>query len=735
MRNGWLSMVLVTLIACGGGDDGESAASFDASTADTTTDDSGSADAARDTDIGPACDGQDPDQSLGDVTWLTLDGASEERFTFADLPFDTQDNGGVPFDLHREAVFGANGFRADGPMRVVGAQVRFDNLSAEVAPVPVTAWPDFGANGFDFRWDTPLQTAAVCLSASDNDRWATVRFDPPIELRQFERVFVGYAREALAEGERHGPELMMENVQAEEPYIAGARWPAWDADGMYGGTSSPWYTWQVRLAVEPTPRVADDATWFEKTEGFRAGSRVAFGDFDNDGDDDLMTNGPTLYENRDGTFVDITGAAIPNGVTGANGGVWADYDDDGCLDFFATGGRDRLLRSTCDGRFEDATAASGIDDTQAEVDCNGDGLPEPAPTEAAAWFDADGDGDLDLYLANYECTSEFASYVNYRDRLFLNERGVFTDASEQLIDARDAGRGVTPVDLDLDGDTDLFVSNYRLDANYVYEQRGGELVEVARQTGLQGSEVRGAFGHTIGTAFGDLDGDGDLDVVMGNLAHPRFYDFSDRSFVGLNDGFGVFEDRSAASGFRYQETYSSPVLFDADLDGHLDLLLTAVYVGRDADFYVGNGDGTFALANHEAGIALDNGWGAAAADTDLDGDLDLVAYDHFENRGEPDAHWVQVRAVGVGRNLSAIGAIVEVHAGDQTWVRFVGGGEGTGCQSSFTQTVGLGERSAIDRIVVRFPTGEAVTIDAPDVDARHWVYADGTTTQGFAPRR
>ncbi len=672
-----------------------------------------------------------------DIEWVVFDGVSDELLSFAARPFAPQDTAdGGTIDLNDAAVYGGNGFLFDVPVQVVGASVRFTNLTDSPTAVTVQAWPDFGANGFDFAWEAPVATATRCLSSSDDGAWVDVTWPEPIELPAYDHLFVGHARAAVT-GDDRGPELMFENVQADEPYFAGVRWPDWDPQATYGGTSSPWYTWQVRLAVRRQPVVEPGEQRFARVEGFRANSRVAFGDFDHDGDDDLMTNGPTLYENQDGVLVDITAAAFPAGVSAqTNGGVWGDLDDDGCVDFVGTGGRDIVLRNNCDGTFTDVTDASGVDDTQNVRDCDGDGQPEHAPTEAAGLFDADGDGDLDLYLANYECTSQFASYQNYPDRLFLNRGdGTFDDGSDRLIDATDAGRGVTPTDLDLDGDVDLFVSNYRLDPNHWYEQRGGDLREDAHQRGLRGVEQQGAYGHTIGTAFGDIDGDGDLDAVHANLAHPRFYHFSDRTVVNINDGYGVFTDEAAERGIRYRETHSSPVLFDADNDGDLDLFITAVYAGRASDMYLNDGTGHFIPANHETGLVIDNGWGAAASDLDNDGDLDVIAYDRFDNRTDDEAHWLQVRPVGVGRNVSAIGAIVEVTAGDRTWVRVVGGGEGTGCQSSFTQHVGLGDVARVDRVVVRFTTGEVVELDAPEVDKRIWVYADGEHGSGWAPPR
>jgi len=386
----------------------------------------------------------------------------------------------------------------------------------------------------------------------------------------------------------------------------------------------------VEYDVDPTP-----GTFADVTGDVPVGSRHAWGDYDDDGDDDLVA-GNILLRNDAGLFVDVTESA---GLAGGSmhGGVWGDFDNDRCLDLFAfsqsTRDNDVLFRSNCNGTFTDITTAAGIDDSQSYYFCDGDTDQSHQPSHAAAWWDIDADGFLDLYVANYSCGGLY-----YSDQVVRNNGdGTFSDWSGEhgFSSQRLASRGTAPIDFDRDGDVDLLVNTYRLQTNLMFVNNGdGTVNELAGTLGLAGhADFHGGatyYGHTIGVAWGDLDNDGDFDLIEANLAHPRFFGFSDKTRVLLRDGDG-FVDISgdwaypaSEAGLRYQETYSVPVLADFDNDGVLDLVISAVYDGRPTDFYRGVGDGTFVLDAYGAGIEVRDGWGMAASDFDNDGDVDLA---------------------------------------------------------------------------------------------------------------
>jgi len=497
------------------------------------------------------------------------------------------------------------------------------------------------------------------------------------------------------------------------------------AGGMGGGTLLDYARGRVRYDGP----VFTDVTVECGLDG-RSESRVAWGDYDGDGWDDLLLNGRVLMVNRtDGMFTDVTKVAGIGG-TGTNGGVWADIDNDGDLDFYATSGAtsgeqtDRLWINRGNGTFEDGTESAG-------------GMTDNYTTEGAAWGDFDADGLVDLYLASYERprTETFKEYgVGFPDILYRNEGGgVFVDVSEEAglvppFGEHLAGRGVNWGDYDNDDDLDIFVSNYRLQENLLWRNEGdGTFTNVAPALGVSGRETDGWWGHTIGSEWGDYDNDGDLDLASANLAHPRYIEVSDMSMLLRNEGppSWSFTDTRAAAGIKYAETHSDPAWCDIDADGDLDLFITSIYQNCGTFLYRNVGRGHFEDITWLAGVRSFNGWGCAVSDYDLDGDLDIAVgsgsgFRLFRNDGpaggERGNHTLLVRAVGTTSNASGIGARVTVKGAKGAQIREVQGGKGTTSQHSLSVFFGLGsDRGPVD-VEVRFLGGATVVLEDVDVD-------------------
>jgi hypothetical protein len=292
---------------------------------------------------------------------------------------------------------------------------------------------------------------------------------------------------------------------------------------------------------------------------------------------------------------------------GAQTNAWADYDVDGDLDLFVgfRGAPDRLYQND-EGSFTEVAASVG--------------LANEEETRASAWGDYDRDGDPDLYVG-------FAA-VGIPNRLYRNDGGHFVDASEELgLEADGTTRQPAFVDYDGDGDVDLFVA-FRDKPNALFRNDGGRFVDVTEASGI------GDTRRTVGVAWLDMDGDGDLDAFVANQN-------GDEDGVYINDGDGTFEDRAAALGMnqpgRAAELGSvGTAVGDYDNDGDLDLFVASY--GPDV-LWQNQGDGSFVNVATGTPLAGDHHSVAAAwGDYDNDGWLDLYVNSFLSAEAEARDH-------------------------------------------------------------------------------------------------
>ncbi len=269
----------------------------------------------------------------------------------------------------------------------------------------------------------------------------------------------------------------------------------------------------------------------------------ATADVDRDGDVDLFVGNvgqSRLYLNdAAGSFLDVTSARLPQASAPTTGVVLEDFDGDGDVDAVLANARTQNLLYLNDGSgfFSDVTASH---------------MPVAAwEASAAAAGDVDGDGDLDLVFANYSC------FPAERNELYLNDGvGRFTDATLTNMPADvDATMCVSLSDIDADADLDLVFGNYvGQDRVYVNDGSG-----VYRDETSQRLPTDSAGSWAI--AFGDVDNDGDGDLIIGR-------DF--RNVIYVNDGGGVFVTAAVQLPSRTGPSFTSTVIL-GDIDGDRDL--------------------------------------------------------------------------------------------------------------------------------------------------------------------
>ena len=469
-----------------------------------------------------------------------------------------------------------------------------------------------------------------------------------------------------------------------------------------------WHTiggnFMVRATVEYFNELDEDEFTFQdvtENSGIGGLGNMAWGDYDNDGWEDLLVSGRTLYRNQgDNTFEDVSDEAdiIENNPGGT--GTWGDFDNDGWLDFFAGNSRsdvmDNLFRNNGDGTFtivnEDVWFYNGQN-----------------PTAGAGWGDANNDGCLEIYIANSEYWNDgnpeyfldHAWSYDPRDEVF------FEITPEEIRQTRYYGRGVAWCDFDMDGDMDVYISNYRLQPNFLFVNRGDfDFRDESERRGVKGYRQQGAYGHTIGSSWADFDNDGDFDLLVGNFAHPWGLGYQDKVMVCISSGPPDYEftDIREESGIEYCETVFCPAWGDYDNDGWQDLFISSVYPGRQPFMYRNNGDNTFENVNYRTGFhgRCYNSNSVTWCDFDHDGDLDIAIGNGglFENT-TLYGHWVQIQLEGDDANKFGFGSQASVHCGEMHLLRQVEGGMGAqGAQNMMTMHFGLGDYDHIDSLIV-----------------------------------
>ena len=482
------------------------------------------------------------------------------------------------------------------------------------------------------------------------------------------------------------------------------------------------------------------------------GSGAAWGDYDNDGYPDLYLvnqpgpwgqplgpNSPTsrLYHNNgDGTFTDVTDrAGVANRGGFGMGAAWGDYDNDGLLDLYVTNyGRSVLYHNNGDGTFTDVTDRAGVANHRWGM--------------TPVWFDYDNDGYLDLYVPNYvdynlkgvpagATSQEYgidvpftlnpASFAPVPNRLYHNNRdGTFTDVAPRLRVADASGRSLSVAfaDFTLNGWQDIYVGN-DISSNRLYQNLGhGRFQDVSASSWSE--EYRG----TMGIAIGDFDRDGDLDMFLshwigqGDALYQNLWN-EQKSAGKLH--FENVADMYGCGAISYSTAGWGTFFFDFDNDGWLDLLVlngstfedksdtTKLVPEKPFLLWSKGEDGFFDLAaSGVAGSALQtarNARGAAYADYDRDGDLDMIVTTNhgravlLRNDGGNRNHWLCVHLIGTRSNRQGIGARLLLEAGGKRYLRQYGV-QGSYLSSSIPEAwFGLGQIKQIDSLTIAWPSG------------------------------
>jgi hypothetical protein len=475
----------------------------------------------------------------------------------------------------------------------------------------------------------------------------------------------------------------------------------------------------------------------------------AFFDVDRDGDPDLMfangadwpekrsggakgaAPGPRLYRNDGrGSFTDVTAAYGLQLDTYGMGVAAADFDNDGWVDLLLTAvGQNRLLRNTGKGAFTDVTTRAGLGGREAF-------------STSALWVDVDKDGWLDLLVCNYVkwtpqtdihcsadgrqksyCTPE--AYRGSTSWLFRNRgNGTFEDvtATSGLFDVTSKSLGATILDYDQDGWPDLFIANDTQPNKLYRNNHNKTFTELGLQSGLAFSED-GRARAGMGVDAADYNHTGRPSVVVTN-----FWGEMLGLYTPAEAGRYIDRAPSSAVGRATRQTLGwGCFFFDVDLDGQLDLLVVNGHLDAAAarthqrvgyaespHLFLNRGAQGFRDVAAEAGGAFGQpkvGRGAAFADIDADGDLDVVMTTNggpaylFRNDLANGHRSVRLRLRGVTSNRDAIGALVRATINGRTSSALVKTGSSYLSQSELPITFGVGSGKGADDVTIEWPGG------------------------------
>jgi len=484
------------------------------------------------------------------------------------------------------------------------------------------------------------------------------------------------------------------------------------------------------------------------------GSGAGIFDYDGDGKMDLyLINGgplpgyggpkPTnqLYHNLGGLrFEDVTARAAVAGNGWMMGVTFGDYDNDGDEDIYVTAfGPNILYRNNGDGSFTDVSEAAG-------VAC-------PLWSASAAFGDYDLDGDLDLYVSNYVDFSldnnKYCGNLRLQQRAYChpdvyngvppvlyrnNGDGTFSDVTRaaRVYSTEGKGLGVIWTDLDGDGDPDLYGANDST-INYLFRNQGdGTFEDISLFSGAGYSED-GKAQAGMGVDSGDLDGDGRPELFVTNLdleTNTLYHNDGDASFSDTTYRAGLGEPSLLFVGF-------GTALEDYDGDGLQDIVVVNGHIIDNIHLFKDNityaqrgmvyrnlGGGKFAEVTAACGAInqVRVSRGLALGDLDEDGDRDLLISHNndraslLRNDGGNRNHWLRVVLKGRRSNRDGFGARVELVAGGRSQMREARSASSYLSQSDSRLLFGLGGAGTVERLEIHWPSGLADRMEKLSAD-------------------
>lgn len=453
-----------------------------------------------------------------------------------------------------------------------------------------------------------------------------------------------------------------------------------------------------------SPNYLQDVTAAAGIDTNISNSNVSFGDINKDGNLDLLVAGK-LYKNLgNSAFTDITapaGIIAPNYIS-----TFMDMNNDG---------REDILFVNTDNQYNIIYVNNG----------NETFTPTPFTLPSALVYvqtisiaDFNNDKYPDLFLG--QLWEPYPTHLpNY---LYINNQNLgFTDASALLnIPENRPVRGSQWVDYNNDGQLDLYVANYYLMQDELWQNNGnGTFTNVIYSKNID-FDSQGGSGHGTGCDWADYDNDGDMDLLLPSLAHQQWVTQYDHRSTTIyqNTGFPDynFNDLKGLNGVQYEETHAGANWGDLNNDGLLDFAICTFYGCRFTDVYMQKTDHNFELKSFEFGVnTVASPADLVMADFDNDGKLDLACGDNqsifrlYKNNHPNTNSYVEIDLVSASGNTLGVGAKVVIYAGGNKYTQYQMPYHGAKMSKGNRIHFGLGNATSIDSVVVRWPDGSVNT--------------------------
>ena len=479
------------------------------------------------------------------------------------------------------------------------------------------------------------------------------------------------------------------NVTAGTPYII-----AFDNKWM-GGAQNNGFSFQLTETAIVVPPVTPITYTTQTISSVNSAYNICVTDMDGDKIDDIVgvssNNLRVNYQRTGGTFT-TTDYAIP-GVSEMP--TWSmaagDYNRDGQTDVILGSGQGlSIWKSNGSTNYTNITPGNYIF------------------CQRTNFADLNNDGNLDIFSCHDIAPNCY--YLNAggtTNNLTFYQSNVTPGAMSLGISGGNYATLFT--DFDNDGDSDVFISKcsgppcelIRNDGNGVY-------TDISAIAGINVIPIQ-----TWSSAIGDFDNDGDMDIII--TASSGTHRYFRNNLDTTNSVEEAYTNITAGSGWDTNASLNiDNITYDFDNDGFLDVL------GGGNKIMFNQGNSTFAPISY-SGIAV-----GAVGDLNNDGFLDILNGNTIRYAVPNTNNWIKVSLQGIQSNINGIGARIEIYGAWGKQIRDVRSGEGFRFMSSLNAHFGIGQATAIDRVVIKWPSGAVDTIDDVNINQRLFV-VEGST--------